>query len=60
MRLDGSIDALNMSRSESVTELNSELLGSLRPRSSYGKESETTPTKQFGLGMRSYMKLYVI
>lgn len=48
MRLDGSIDALNMSRSESVSELNSELL---RPRTSFGKDPEVTPTKPFGLGM---------
>lgn len=48
MRLDGSIDALNMSRSESVSELNSELL---RPRTSFGKDAEVTPTKPFGLGM---------
>lgn len=54
MRLDGSIDALNMSRSESVSELNSELLnGSTlqRPRTSYGKDPDVTPTKPFGLGM---------
>lgn len=55
MRLDGSIDALNISRSESVTELNSELLGGgstlLRGRSSFGKDPEVTPTKPFGLGM---------
>lgn len=54
MRLDGSTDALNISRSESVTELNSELLGGstlLRGRSSFGKDPEVTPTKPFGLGM---------
>lgn len=54
MRLDGSTDALNMSRSESVTELNSDLLGgssAIRPRSSFGKDPDVTPTKPFGLGM---------
>lgn len=56
MRLDGSIDALNISRSESVSELNSELLNGstlLRPRTSFGKDADVTPTKPFGLGMLS-------
>jgi hypothetical protein len=42
-----------MSRSESVSELNSELHGvatPLRPRTSFGKDSEGTPTKPFGIG----------
>jgi kinesin family protein 13 len=41
-----------MSRSESVSELNSELHGvatPLRPRTSFGKDSEGTPTKPFGI-----------
>jgi len=42
-----------MSRSESVSELSSELhglagLATLRPRSSLGKESEVTPPKTYG------------
>ncbi|XP_066259078.1 kinesin-like protein KIF13A isoform X2 [Euwallacea similis] len=51
MRLDTtSTESLHMSRSESVSELSSELLGlaTLRPRSSLGKESEVTPTKTYG------------
>lgn len=58
MRLDGSIDTLNMSRSESVSELNSELLNGstlLRPRTSFGKDPDATPTKPFGLGMLIYL-----
>lgn len=61
MRLDG-IDALNMSRSESVSELNSELLnGSTLPRArrSFGKDPDVTPTKPFGLGMLIYLFLYL-
>lgn len=50
MRLDGSTDALNISRSESVTDLNSELLGGLHSRSAFRKDTEGVPTKQFGLG----------
>lgn len=50
MRLDHSSESLHMSRSESVSELTSELgLGPLRSRSSFGKEAETTPTKYGGL-----------
>ncbi|XP_044257426.1 kinesin-like protein KIF13A isoform X2 [Tribolium madens] len=53
MRLDMSTESLHMSRSESVSELNSELHGvttPLRPRSSFGKDSEGTPSKPFGIG----------
>jgi kinesin family protein 13 len=52
MRLDTSTESLQMSRSESVSELNSELHGvatPLRPRTSFGKDSEGTPTKPFGI-----------
>ncbi|KAJ3639965.1 hypothetical protein Zmor_003291 [Zophobas morio] len=52
MRLDTSTESLQMSRSESVSELNSELHGKttpIRSRSSFGKESEGTPTKPFGI-----------
>lgn len=58
MRLDGSIDALNMLRSESVSELNSELLNGstlLPARTSFGKDPDVTPTKPFGLGMLRIM-----
>lgn len=48
-----STESLHMSRSESVSELSSELhglagLATLRPRSSLGKESEVTPPKTYG------------
>ncbi|XP_060516380.1 kinesin-like protein KIF13A isoform X2 [Cylas formicarius] len=51
MRFDTmSTESLHMSRSESVSELNSELhsLTSLRPRSSSGKEMDSTPPKTYG------------
>ncbi|KAG5875309.1 hypothetical protein JTB14_022220 [Gonioctena quinquepunctata] len=49
MRLDLSTESLHMSRSESVSELNSELsLTPLRNRTSFGKDPEVTPPK-FGL-----------
>ncbi|XP_030756486.1 kinesin-like protein KIF13A isoform X3 [Sitophilus oryzae] len=51
LRLDASsTESLRMSRSESVSELNSELHGimPLRPRSSTGKESDSTPPKTYG------------
>lgn len=58
MRLDHSSESLHMSRSESVSELTSELgLGPLRSRSSFGKEAETTPTKYGGLG--KFFKLII-
>lgn len=50
-----------MSRSESVSELNSELhgLSSLRPRSSIGKETEITPPKTYGgLGKCNYFTFF--
>ncbi|CAG9855403.1 unnamed protein product [Phyllotreta striolata] len=51
MRLDVSSESLHISRSESVSELNSELgLGPLRNRSSFGKDPDATPTKYGGLG----------
>lgn len=53
MRLDMSSESLNMSRSESVTELNSELLStpsSIRSRSSFSKDPDISPSKSFGLG----------
>lgn len=50
MRLDLSSESLHMSRSESVSELNSELSTTpLRGRSSFGKDSEVTPPKFGGL-----------
>ncbi|KAJ8964376.1 hypothetical protein NQ317_003093 [Molorchus minor] len=51
MRLDLSTESLHMSRSESVSELNSDLhhgLTPLRSRSSFGKESEGSTPKSFG------------
>lgn len=51
MRFDAlSTESLHMSRSESVSELTSELhgLSPLRPRSSIGKESDGTPPKTYG------------
>lgn len=54
MRLDMSTESLHMSRSESVSELNSELHGvttPLRPRTSFGKDTEGSPSKPFGIGM---------
>lgn len=53
MRLDLSTESLNIPRSESVTDLNSEPLGGLplRSRSSFGKDPDATPLKPFGLGM---------
>lgn len=52
MRLDLSTESLHMSRSESVSELNSELhgLSSLRGRSSFSKDNEVTPPKFGTLG----------
>ncbi|XP_049818282.1 kinesin-like protein KIF13A isoform X3 [Aethina tumida] len=47
-RLDLSSDSLHMSRSESVSELSSDLSVLGRSRSSFGKETEGTPTKPFG------------
>ncbi|CAH1153752.1 unnamed protein product [Phaedon cochleariae] len=50
MRLDLSTESLHMARSESVSELNSELgITPLRGRSSFGKETEVTPPKFGGL-----------
>jgi hypothetical protein len=49
-----------MSRSESVSELNSELHGvatPLRPRTSFGKDSEGTPTKPFGIARPTFLNL---
>lgn len=53
MRLDLSTDCLHMSRSESVSELNSDLsmghsLTPLKSRSSFVKDIEGTPPKPFG------------
>lgn len=53
MRLDMSSESLQMSRSESVSELNSELRGlttPLRPRNTFVKDMEGIPSKPFGLG----------
>ncbi|KAL1492379.1 hypothetical protein ABEB36_010633 [Hypothenemus hampei] len=64
MRLDTlSTESLHMSRSESVSELSSELhgLATLRPRSSLGKESDLTPPKTYGgLGMSKLTNCFVI
>ncbi|XP_056646133.1 kinesin-like protein KIF13B isoform X5 [Diorhabda sublineata] len=50
MRLDLSSESLHMSRSESVSELNSELgTTPSRGRSSFGKDTEVTPPKFGGL-----------
>ncbi|KAF5272853.1 hypothetical protein FQR65_LT00449 [Abscondita terminalis] len=53
MRLDMSTESLNIPRSESVTDLNSEPLGGLplRSRSSFSKDPDAVPSKPFGLGM---------
>lgn len=52
MRLDLSSDCLHMSRSESVSELNSDIgihsLTPLKARTSYVKDIDTTPSKPFG------------
>ncbi|KAL3290384.1 hypothetical protein HHI36_023724 [Cryptolaemus montrouzieri] len=50
-----STESLSMSRSESVSELNSDIHGisPLKNRVGYGKESETSPSKPFGLGLTS-------
>ncbi|KAF5284466.1 hypothetical protein FQA39_LY17041 [Lamprigera yunnana] len=55
MRLDLSTESLNITRSESVTDLNSEPLGGLplRSRNSFSKDPDVTPSKPFGLGMTS-------
>ncbi|KAK4871535.1 hypothetical protein RN001_015659 [Aquatica leii] len=55
MRLDLSTESLNIPRSESVTDLNSEPLGGLplRSRSSFSKDPDAVPSKPFGLGMIS-------
>lgn len=47
-----SSESLNMSRSESVTELNSELStpSSIRSRSTFSKDPDISPSKTFGLG----------
>lgn len=59
MRLDFSTESLNIPRSESVSELNSEPLGGLplRSRTSFGKDPDATPPKPFGLGM--YCKIII-
>ncbi|KAF5271787.1 hypothetical protein FQR65_LT17583 [Abscondita terminalis] len=51
MRLDMSTESLNIPRSESVTDLNSEPLGGLplRSRSSFSKDPDAVPSKPFGL-----------
>ncbi|XP_017772629.1 PREDICTED: kinesin-like protein KIF13B isoform X2 [Nicrophorus vespilloides] len=58
MRLDMSTESLNMSRSESVSDLNSEF-GSTpnRSRSCFGKESEVSPSKPFGLARPTFLNL---
>lgn len=50
-----STESLQMSRSESVSELNSDLHGvsPLKSRLSFGKEAESSPSKPFGLGLTS-------
>ncbi|KAK9889176.1 hypothetical protein WA026_004456 [Henosepilachna vigintioctopunctata] len=50
-----STESLSMSRSESVSELNSDIHGisPLKGRVSFGKETETSPSKPFGLGLTS-------
>lgn len=47
-----STESLHMSRSESVSELNSELhsISSLRNRTNFSKDNEVTPPKFGGLG----------
>ncbi|XP_028137555.2 kinesin-like protein KIF13A isoform X1 [Diabrotica virgifera virgifera] len=58
MRLDLSSESLHMSRSESVSELNSELgLTPLRGRSSFGKDNEVTPPKFGGLARPTFLNL---
>ncbi|CAH1979369.1 unnamed protein product [Acanthoscelides obtectus] len=49
MRLDLSSESLHMSRSESVSELNSELTTPLRSRSTFCRDNEVTPPKYGGL-----------
>lgn len=51
MRLDMSTESLNMARSESVTDLNSDVLttpNTIRTRN-FGKDPDTSPSKPFGL-----------
>lgn len=67
MRLDLSSDCLHMSRSESVSELNSDGglghgLTPVKGRSSYAKDIEGTPPKPFGgLGKSLYwFVIYII
>lgn len=51
MRLDMSSESLNMSRSESVTELNSDLTTPISMRTrTFSKDSDVSPSKPFGLG----------
>ncbi|XP_031336617.1 kinesin-like protein KIF13B isoform X5 [Photinus pyralis] len=59
MRLDLSTESLNIPRSESVTDLNSEPLGGLplRTRSSFGKDPDATPPKPFGLARPTFLNL---
>ncbi|KAK5639247.1 hypothetical protein RI129_011739 [Pyrocoelia pectoralis] len=59
MRLDLSTESLNIPRSESVTDLNSEPLAGLplRSRSSFGKDPDATPSKPFGLARPTFLNL---
>ena len=59
MRFDSSMDSLNVTRSESVTDLNSELSMPHTRRSSIGHTRNddnfiTTPPKSFGIGKNSF------
>ncbi|XP_025837390.1 kinesin-like protein KIF13A isoform X2 [Agrilus planipennis] len=60
MRLDMSTESLNMPRSESVTELNSEPLAGLplrSSRSSFSKDPDMTPPKPFGIARPTFLNL---
>lgn len=65
MRSDTSMDSLNVTRSESVTDLNSELNGLLHSRrasTGHTRNDEnfvSAPTKPFGIGKQTFI-LYVI
>ncbi|XP_045481473.1 kinesin-like protein KIF13A isoform X2 [Harmonia axyridis] len=56
-----STESLQMSRSESVSELNSDLHGvsPLKSRLSFGKEAESSPSKPFGLARPTFLNLNI-
>ena len=65
MRFDMSTDSLNVTRSESVTDLNSELSGLPHPRRAsvgHARNEEnflTTPPKPFGIGKQFFVVIYL-